>query len=416
MEYNDPFERYPFLASVKICNLIMASRPVRILLCSSNMEPGGSERQLLYLLRGLDRSRFDPMLYLLYDQGALLNDIPQDIRRFAFWNEHREPRLSWPGRIHQWQIAHLQSVIARERIDVTYDRLFHMTMIAGPATRRANVPRVSTIVSPPEFDVERSENRWRWIKRRRLALAYRESAALLTVASGTAESASQYYGIPRDRFQVVPSPIDRARIEQLAEEAVPAPGFRKDRVHVLAAGRLSAEKGHRYLIEAVGRYLKAREMGSLPDLELHLAGNGPLRESLVSLTIDLGIADHVHFYGHVPNPYAMMHRCDLFCMPSLYEGMPNAMLEAMACGAPVVASNTKQGPGELLREHPIGQLVPPADPDALCTAIQDRFRSPQPWLDRAELAKSYVKTHHDMSRWLDTMSGIFLSACKISTQ
>jgi glycosyltransferase involved in cell wall biosynthesis len=380
------------------------------------MEPGGSERQLLYLLRGLDRSRFDPMLYLLYDQGALLQEIPDDIRRFAFWNEHREPRLSWPGRIHQWQIAHLRNVVLRERIDVTYDRLFHMTMIAGPATRQANVPRVSTIVSPPEFDVERSENRWRSIKRRRLARAYRESAALLTVAAGTADSASSYYRIPRERFQVVPSPIDRARIEQLADEDVPSPGFRKESVHVLAAGRLSTEKGHRYLIEAVGKYLKSRQRESLPDLELHLAGDGPLRDSLVSLTNELGIADHVHFYGHVPNPYAMMRRCDLFCMPSLYEGMPNAMLEAMACGAPVVASNTKQGPGELLREHPIGHLVPPADSDALCIAIQDRFRNPQPWLQRANGAKDYVRAHHDMSRWLDTMSGIFLSACKFSNQ
>lgn len=379
------------------------------------MEPGGSERQLLYLLRGLDRSRFEPLLYLLYDQGALLKEIPDDIRRFAFWNEHHEPRLSWPGRIHQWQIHHLKNVIVRERIDVTYDRLFHMTMISGPATGRAGVPRVSTIVSPPEFDVERSENRWRWIKRRRLARAYRESAALLTVAAGTAESASRYYRIPRDRFQVVPSPIDRTRIESLSHSELQPPSFRKDRVHVMAAGRLSAEKGHRYLIEAVGKYLKTRQQESLPDLELHLAGDGPLRGDLVSLTNELGIANHVHFYGHVPNPYAMMQRCDLFCMPSLYEGMPNAMLEAMACGAPVVASNTKQGPGELLREHPLGSLVPLGDPGALCVAIQDRFRSPQPWLDRAKQAKEYVRKHHDMSRWLDTMSGIFLTVCRNST-
>jgi glycosyltransferase involved in cell wall biosynthesis len=373
------------------------------------MEPGGSERQLLYLLRGLDRARFDPMLYLLYDRGSLLSEIPSDIRRFAFWNEHRSPMLSWPGRIHQWQIAHLRSVLEKEKIDVTYDRLFHMTMIAGPATRAAVVPRVSTIVSPPQFDVERSENQWRWIKRRRLARAYRESAALLTVAPGTADSASRYYGIPRERFRVVPSPIDLPRIRKLAAAEPPPSGFRGDRVHILAAGRLSAEKGHRYLIDAVAQYLESRERESLPDLDLHLAGDGPLRDALHDQAATLGIQDHVHLHGHVANPYAMMRCCDLFCMPSLYEGMPNAMLEAMACGAPVVASNTDQGPGELLREHPLGTLVPTADPSALCRAIQDRFRSPDAWLERTRAAEDYVVARHDMSQWLDTMSNIFLS-------
>jgi len=379
------------------------------------MEPGGSERQLLYLLRGLDRARFEPLLYLLYDQGSLLADIPSDVRRIAFWNEHRTPKLSWPGRSHHWQIAHLRHVLEKEKIDVTYDRLFHMTMIAGPATREARVPRVSTIVSPPEFDVERSENKWRWIKRRRLARAYRESAALLTVAAGTAQSASRYYDIPRDRFQVVPSPIDLPRIRQLADSELPNIEFRHDRVHVLAAGRLSAEKGHRFLIDAVAQYLAERSNQLLPDLELHIAGDGPLRGALAEQARALKIEDHVHLYGHVTNPYAMMRRCDLFCMPSLYEGMPNAMLEAMACGTPVVASNTDQGPGELLREHPLGSLVPAADSLALCRAIQDRFRAPQGWLERTKAAENYVLTHHDMNRWLATMSSIFLSVLRAPT-
>ena len=177
----------------------------------------------------------------------------------------------------------------------------------------------------------------------------------------------------------------------------------------MAAGRQSAEKGHRYLIDAVAQYLRERQSQSLPDLDLHLAGDGPLRDALLEQARSLNIQDHVHLYGHVANPYAMMKRCDLFGMPSLYEGMPNAMLEAMACGAPVVASNTEQGPGELLREHPLGVLVPPADPSALCRAIQDRFRAPDAWLERTRAAENYVVTHHDMSRWLATMSDIFLS-------
>jgi len=237
----------------------------------------------------------------------------------------------------------------------------------------------------------------------------------LTVAAGTAESASRYYDIPRDRFHIVPSPIDLPRIRKLADSELTTTKFRSDRVHVLAAGRLSLEKGHRFLIDAVAQYLKERATQSLPDLDLHIAGDGPLRESLREQARALKIEDHVHLRGHVANPYAMMRRCDLFCMPSLYEGMPNAMLEAMACGAPIVASNTEQGPGELLREHPLGTLVPPADAPSLCRAIQDRFRSPEGWLNRTRDAENYVLSHHDMDRWLATMSSIFLSVLPSQT-
>jgi len=193
------------------------------------MEPGGSERQLLYLLRGLDRSRFEPVLYLLYDTGALLAELPSDVQKISFWGETKQLILSWPGRIHGMQIRHLETTLRGERIDLTYDRLFHMAMIAGPATRMAGVPRVSTIVSPPQFDVGRKDNRWRWIKRQRLSRAYRESAALLTVAPGTAENASQYYNIPRERFEVVRSPIDLDRIEKLAQSPDRLERFREGR-------------------------------------------------------------------------------------------------------------------------------------------------------------------------------------------
>jgi glycosyltransferase involved in cell wall biosynthesis len=307
------------------------------------------------------------------------------------------------------QIQHLAATLRRERIDVEYDRLFHLTMIAGPATRQTAVPRVSTIVSPPQYDVGRKDNRWRWIKRRRLARAYRESAALLTVAAGTADNAARYYHIPRDRFRVVPGPIDLLRVDAQSRRREGLEDFNPDRSHLLAVGRLSHEKGHATLIDAVARYLHERTDERLPMIDLHIAGDGPLKHQLTAQAVQLGIQDHVHLHGHVNNPYSLMRRCDLLCMPSLYEGMPNAMLEAMVCEVPVVASNTEQGPGELLRQHPIGRLVPVGDVAAWCKAIQDRFRNAPEWHARAVQANAYVRQHHDLDRWLETMSQIFLT-------
>ncbi|MFN9915215.1 MAG: glycosyltransferase, partial [Pirellulaceae bacterium] len=99
----------------------------------------------------------------------------------------------WPGRIHGWQVRDLAAILRREAIDVVYERLFHMAMIAGPATRRAGVKRVANIVSPPRNDVVRSEVKFAWLKRRLLARSYRQADRLLAVSRGAAEDASAYY-------------------------------------------------------------------------------------------------------------------------------------------------------------------------------------------------------------------------------
>jgi len=84
--------------------------------------------------------------------------------------------------------------------------------------------------------------------------------------------------------------------------------------------------------------------------------------------------------------------------------MPNALLEAMACRVPVLATNTAQGAGELLRTKPLGTLVSKANADELAKAIQSRFEKPVPWLDRIESARSYVESHHSLHTWIDQIS------------
>jgi glycosyltransferase involved in cell wall biosynthesis len=370
------------------------------------MDGGGSEKQLLYLLKGLDRNRFEPVLYLLYESGVLLDEVPEDVKRIAFWSENAFPHWNWPGRIHGIQVKHLAKVIERERIDVVYDRLFHMTLITGPATERTKTLRISTIVSPPQFDLARSEKRWLSMKKRTLHRAYSTANALLTVSAGTADNASAYYDIPRSEFQVMLSPIDIERIDSESQKAWTGPILRKDRKQIVSIGRLSDEKGHRYLIQAFAKYLEAVKMDLVPAADLHLVGEGVLRKELQSLVASLSIQDSVFFHGQVHSPFSLLKQCDLLCLPSLYEGMPNALLEAMACRVPVLATNTTQGAGELLRTNSLGTLVPQADAEELAKAIQSRFAKPAPWLDRIESARSYVETHHSLHTWIDKISQI----------
>lgn len=385
----------------------MPGERIRVLLCSSSLDAGGSERQLLYLLNGLDRTRFEPVLYLLYESGVLLTEVPQDIPRIAFWSQHQFPRWNWPGRIHRMQVRHLAQTLREQKIDVVYDRLFHMTMITGPASQQTHTARVSTIVSPPQFDLTRSEKRWVRMKKQLLRKSYASANKVLTVGAGTADNASEYYQLPREQFTVMLSPIDIERIDALAAKPWTGTPLRPNRRNIISIGRLSDEKGHRYLISAFAKYVREASIGKLPEADLHIVGDGVLRKELTSQVHNLGIDERVVFHGQVSNPHSLLRQCDLMCLPSLYEGMPNAMLEAMACRVPVLATNTQQGPGELLRSRPLGTLVPKANVDELSNAIRDRFETPGPWLSRVDAARAYVEENHNLVHWVESMSQVF---------
>ncbi len=376
------------------------------------MDGGGSEKQLLYLLQHLDRDRFEVFLYLLYPTGSLFPEIPSDVTWVSYWGERTFPKLNWPGRIHRNQVEHLKETLHTHRIEVVYDRLYHMALITGPATAGTSIARVSTIVSPPSQDLVRNEKRWMRRKKELLRQSYINANALLSVSQGTVSDAALFYGIPQESIRLVPSPIDIDRIEQLNQLSWDNSPLDRSVKHLVSVGRLSDEKGHRYLIQAIAEYERRRSgadgsWAQTPPVLLHLLGDGVLRKELESLVASLGLHDQVLFHGHQANPFSLLAQSDLFILPSLYEGLPNAVLEAMVCRVPVVATNTEGGAGELFRRTGLGGLVPVADSVALAEAIHDRFTTPEPWTNRIAPAHRFVMENHRIEGWIETLSEIF---------
>lgn len=366
------------------------------------MESGGSERQTLNLIRGLDRSIIDPSLYLLYQEGPLLEDLPRDVDVTSFWNRHSKPKWNWPGRIFRQQVSDLSRIIREKRIEVVYDRLFHMAMIAGPAVSRTPARRIATIVSPPAHDLLATERRFVWIKRRALAKSYRQADRLLSVSCGTADEASSFYRIERSKFEVVSNPIDVERVDRLRQEPWDGLPIRKNCRPIVSVGRLSEEKGHRHLLEAIG-YLHRNI--DLP-LELHLVGDGPLRYALEQQAMMLGIREQVVFHGQVANPFPLICQAELFVLPSLYEGLPNALLEAMACRVPSIASDCPGGIQEATDGGKLCRLVAIGDAIALSNAIRHRFQQPAAWQSKLDEARCRIEQAHSLTHWLQQMQGI----------
>ncbi len=141
---------------------------------------------------------------------------------------------------------------------------------------------------------------------------------------------------------------------------------------VLSVGRLAPQKGHRTLLRAFAQLRESRPA------RLAVLGEGPERPALEALARELGIAGDVVLPGFRINPFAWMAKARVFALSSSFEGCPNVLVQAMACGAPVVSADCPTGPDEILEGGKWGRLVPVGDPAALAAAIRDTLDAPAP--------------------------------------
>jgi glycosyltransferase involved in cell wall biosynthesis len=212
----------------------------------------------------------------------------------------------------------------------------------------------------------------RWLlgaKRAGFRLAYRLGGRLadgfVAVSDDVATAVSRAYHPPRDRLFVIPNGIDVDRYRQRGErdttraEMGVAPGGRL----IIVVAKLFAQKGHAVLLDALASATVGAE-----DVVL-LVGEGPERERLEQLVRDRGLAC-VRFLGNRPDVPRLLAASDLFVLPSLWEGLPMALLEAMASGLPVIATDVA-GSRQVVIGGESGRLIPPGDADALASAIRE---------------------------------------------
>lgn len=197
-----------------------------------------------------------------------------------------------------------------------------------------------------------------------IKLLYRRADKVIAVSDGVAKDAMRFAAIPPERLVVINNPVPTDHIQHLTKDSVELPSiFVPNEPVVLAAGRLSPQKDFRTLIRAFAKVRVHR------NARLVILGEGEQREELERLVTDLGLKPYVSLPGFVKNPYAYMARAAVFVLSSRWEGFPNVLVEAMAVGVPVVATDCMAGPAEILENGRYGQLVPVGDVDAMAAAI-----------------------------------------------
>jgi glycosyltransferase involved in cell wall biosynthesis len=221
----------------------------------------------------------------------------------------------------------------------------------------------------------------RWRDRhlpRLLGHAYRQADGIVAVSDGVADDLARQSGLPRARIATVYNPVITPEIAALAGQPVAHRWFLPGAPPViLGVGSLSARKDFPTLLRAFAKLRKER------DCRLVILGQAASskktqeqRAELTALAASLGVADDVDLPGFVANPFAYMARASVFVLSSAFEGLPGALIQAMACGCPVVSTDCPSGPAEILDNGRFGALVPVGDDGAMAAAIAATLERP----------------------------------------
>ena len=212
--------------------------------------------------------------------------------------------------------------------------------------------------------------------RQLLRRAYLGADAIVAVSDGVADDLAAHAGIPRARITTVYNPVVGPDLVAKAQEPLDHPWFAPGAPPViLAAGRLDPQKDFATLIRAFARVRQGRP-ARLMILGAANPTNLAFAEELRALPGDLGVGEDVAMPGFVDNPLAFMARASVFVLSSLYEGLPGVLIQALACGCPVVSTDCPSGPAEVLDGGRFGPLVPVGDVAALAGAIEQVLDDP----------------------------------------
>jgi glycosyltransferase involved in cell wall biosynthesis len=314
----------------------------------TSFEPGGTERQMIELVRRLDTDRWTPYVACFHARGSWLGRVAQaaPISEFPIDSFRRLEAFR-----HGWGFAQW---CRRHRIAVVHATAMPSNIFALPFAALAGVP--VRIGNRREINPDKAALP---IAAQRAAFA---CAHKVIANSRAAADRLQQEGVPRRKIEVIPNGLD---VPQSSQRGAPSM-LRK----VVMVANLRREKGHDVLIDAAVHVLKR-----FPDAAFEVVGAGPELDALTSRSRAAGVSAAFTFLGHRDDVAARLDRNDIFVLPSRSEAFPNAVLEAMAAGLPIVASRVGGIP-ELVDHQRTGLLAPPGDStalaEALCTLMADR--------------------------------------------
>lgn len=338
-----------------------------------SMAGGGAERVVSYLLPYLAKQGVNVHLVLM--NKTISYDIPKNIPIHYLENSKgnengilkliKLPFLAfkYARLIKKLEVTHSFSLLTRPNYINTISKLFN------------SLPP-KTIISERSFpslqygygNSQSKINNWLIHK------LYPKADFILCNSQGNADDLINNYGIESKIIDVIYNPVD---IESITKKQAVISFFDSNYFNMVSIGRLDAGKNHELLIRA---------LQNIPQARLYLLGAGVLLEHLVELTKQLNLQNRVFFLGFDNNPYQYLKAADLFVFGSNHEGFPNVLLEAMCCGLPILTTNCKSGPSEIMKLEksvendimttPYGILTPVGDVNTMAKGMAYFVKNP----------------------------------------
>jgi glycosyltransferase involved in cell wall biosynthesis len=325
-------------------------------------EGGGAQRDMVLLCNALVALRVPVVILALSADGPLRNLLDPSIRIIE--NPGRRIRYAIPGLRRAIRAVMPRLVVSSE------SNLNLFSLVAVRSLPRAIRPKiVLREVGSPSIARLLDPHRQNRVAYRALRYAYRYADRIITLTDGARRDLIDNFAVSEQAIAVMQTnaviPPDAARrIAQCNGEGA------RERGLIVSVGRLSPEKDHRSLLHAMTLLRRDRQW------RLAVVGDGPERSTLEALALQYGLSDRITFTGYVSDPFAWMMRATLAVCSSTYEGLCNALIEALGCGTPVVSTDCPYGPREILQGGRFGALVPVGDAPALAAAIEVALEQP----------------------------------------
>lgn len=374
----------------------MPSTAQRIALLLPSLAGGGAERSMIRLVQSFHDLGRTVDLLLCRQKGAYLDRVPATAHVTVLG-----PTSSLRGRLSALRadpggilamlrpillpvkadadIRHIDALahyLREQHPDVLLSALTYTNLAALWAKRLAHVSTaviVSERIALSTHIGSKGHSR-HWRRRHLLPVIsrmYRAADGIVAVSNSVASDLAHNTLIDPGAIKTIYNPVVDAELYRLAAKSLDDPWFQQGQPPVvLGAGRLIAQKDFATLLKAFAL------VRSKMDVRLVILGEGKLRPALEALANELGVAADVKLPGFVENPYRYMANSAVFALTSLYEGLPGVLIQALACGCPVVSTNGPGGSAEILENGRYGRLVPVGSVDELAAALEATLHAP----------------------------------------
>lgn len=348
---------------------------------------GGAERTTLNLAQGLAGRGYDVDLVLAQAEGPYLAEVPESMRLVELNARHLSARRTLAS------LPALVRYLRRERPMAMLSALNRANIVAVLAWRIAGV--AGRVVLSQRNTLSHSRKRLTPLL---IKYLYPWADGIVAVSMGVAEDLAQVASIPREQIKVIYNPVVTPQLRKKAQAPLDYAWFRPGQPPVLlAVGSLTPQKDFRTLIQAFALAWKGRRM------RLLILGEGTERAGLEALVRQLGLEQDVRLPGWVENPYPYMVRASVFVLSSRWEGLPGVLIEALYCGAPLIATDCPSGPREILRDGQYGRLVPIGNVTALARAIEMTLDEKTPRPPRRSWQP--FELEHAVNQYVDVLLG-----------